>query len=108
MTRWEDPGSELGPFLEPGEAEALDEVARRLEAERPLPAPAFRGRLRRELVEGEKGRVAWRPRNVRRLALTYLASGLVLLGIAGAGLAGAGPFTAESDSPQAGSDVARR
>lgn len=65
----------------------------RLAADRPLPAPAFRGDLRRRLVTArEAGAVA--PRRVRALAASYALSGLALLAIALAGVAGGGPFAA--------------
>jgi hypothetical protein len=70
-------------------------TATRLQAERPIPAPAFRGRLRRHLLEQTRGG-AYRPSfggfSVRTLAAGYLGAGLILLVVAGVGLAGGGPF----------------
>jgi hypothetical protein len=84
---------DLEPGLEPAEAEPMVALATRLAAERPLPAPAFRGDLRRRLETArEAGAVA--PRRVRALATSYALSGLVLLAIAATGVAGGGPFAA--------------
>jgi hypothetical protein len=84
---------DLEPGLEPAEAKRMVELGTRLAADRPLPAPAFRGDLRRRLATArEAGAVA--PRRVRALAASYVLSGLVLLAIAAAGVAGGGPFAA--------------
>ncbi len=84
---------DLPPDLEPAERERMIALARRLDEERPLPAPGFRGELRRRLAGAEAaGAVA--PRRVRSLALSYALSGLLLLAVAAAGVAGGGPFAA--------------
>jgi hypothetical protein len=64
----------------------------RLRAERPVPAPTFRGDLRRRLVSTPRTRTAFGGFSVRVLAASYLGAGLILLAVAAAGLAGAGPF----------------
>jgi hypothetical protein len=68
----------------------------RLHAERPIPAPAFRGELRRRLDSGSRAaaRTSFGRFSARALAVSYLGAGLILLGVAAAGLAGAGPFGA--------------
>jgi hypothetical protein len=71
---------------------ALDETVRRLEAERPVPRPAYRGELRRRLM-AEAGRLP-QPTRVRRLILAYAGSGFCLLAVAAVGLAGVGPLAA--------------
>lgn len=78
---------------EPEHNPELDEITTRLEAERPIPRPAFRGDLRRHLVELTGSR---RPTPTRlRLAITaYAGSGTALLAVAAVGLAGVGPFGA--------------
>ena len=76
--------------IDPAERARLIRVARRLERERPLPNPTFRGELRRRLAFGaaQAGRVP----GLRRLALSCGASGLSLFAMVGAGVAGIGPF----------------
>lgn len=84
---------DLPPELEPVEAERMIEVGMRLSAARPLPDPNFRGELRRRLAGAEaSGAVA--PRRVRALAASYALTGLLLLAVAGVGVAGSGPFAA--------------
>jgi hypothetical protein len=91
-----DPDSirrDLPPELEPAEAEPMVELGLRLSAARPLPDPNFRGALRRRLAGAEaSGAVA--PRRVRALAASYALTGLLLLAVAGIGVAGSGPFAA--------------
>ncbi len=84
---------DLPPDLMPEEAERMLELALQLEAGRPLPAPGFRGELRRQLARVETGG-AVPSRRVRALALSYVLSGLLLLAVAAAGVAGGGPFAA--------------
>lgn len=67
-----------------------------LHSQRPVPAPAFRGDLRRRLISS-KGTTA--TTSALRISLGAqiagcLGAGLVLLAVAGIGLAGAGPFGA--------------
>ncbi len=76
---------ELGP-------EATDELillAQRLHDARPVPAPAFRGRLGRQLA-AQPPRFA--PARLRLLIATYAGSGLVLLVLGAVGASGHGPF----------------
>ncbi len=84
---------DLPPDLEGPVAESLVAMAMRLQAQRPNPAPSFRGDLRRRLLGKRSGRrhVAT-PRGARALAFSYAASGLALLAVAAIGLAGTGPF----------------
>ena len=79
------PDSDRDDILDP----ELAETARLLERSRPVPRPAFRGRLAREL----RGPSDDLPR-VRRLIAAYAGSGLLLLAVVAAGLAGAGPLGA--------------
>jgi hypothetical protein len=65
------------------------ELEARLRAERPLPSAAFRGDLRRALLDSPH---ASRPRRLRLLVTAYAGSGLALLLVAAVGLAGAGPL----------------
>lgn len=86
---------DLPPDLEPSEGETLAALGMRLREQVPTPAPGFRGELGRRLVRSgnrDHGLVA--PRLARMLAACYVGSGLLLLAIAAAGLAGAGPFSA--------------
>jgi hypothetical protein len=66
-------------------------LAERLQRSRPLPRPAFRGGLGRELaVHLER----FRGPRLRRLALVYALSGALLLGVAALSVAGVGPLAA--------------
>jgi hypothetical protein len=71
--------------------EHLDRIAARLEAERPIPRPAFRGELRRELTRTALRRPAAPPR-LRVMIASFAGSGIALLAIAAIGLAGGGPL----------------
>ena len=69
----------------------LEQLESRLRAERPVPAPGFRGELRRHLL-GQAERPA--PGRLRILIAAYGGSGALLLVVAAAGVAGAGPLSA--------------
>jgi hypothetical protein len=71
--------------------EDLDAIAERLRAERPVPAPGFRGDLRRQLVVSDRP-APIAPRRLRLLVGAYAGSGAVLMAIAAIGLAGVGPL----------------
>lgn len=71
----------------------LDDVAARLEAERPVPRAAFRGDLRRRLMARGRERQS-APARLRLAITAYAGSGTALLAVAAAGLAGIGPFGA--------------
>ena len=71
----------------------LIELAERLERERPLPAAAFRGDLRRRLVAG-RGPARSRPARLRVLIAGYATAGSVLLLAGVASVAGIGPLGA--------------
>jgi hypothetical protein len=81
---------ELRNDLEPHDADALVPLGERLLAQRTVPRAAFRGDLRRRLAGGS--RRAERPRLLWARVASSLASGLLLLAIAAAGVAGSGPF----------------
>ena len=72
--------------LEAGTPDELIRLAERLEAQRPLPAPGFRGDLRRHLL----ARAA--PRRLHARIAAFAGSGGALLALAFASAAGAGPF----------------
>jgi hypothetical protein len=93
MSRFEHHELDLGPDAQPGEAEALLELADRLERERPIPTTGFRGELRRRLLV----RVGSRPPRPQRLGAligAYTGSGVMLLVVAVLGIAGVGPLAA--------------
>lgn len=69
----------------------LDRMAARLAAGRPVPAPGFRGELRRRLMSTAGGVP---PRRLRRLIAAYATSGAVLLVVVAVGVAGVGPLAA--------------
>lgn len=86
---------ELPADLDDAEREMLVRVAMRLHGGRPTPALEFREGLRRELVGESRWRRSAgqaRPREARDLAAAYCAAGVLMLAVAAAGLAGAGPF----------------
>ena len=91
MTSPEMPDPERDEVLDPklgaAERKRLLETARVLERERPVPRPAFRGELARQLRARSTG-----PRRVRLLIGAYAGAGLVLLAVVAVGLAGAGPL----------------
>ena len=91
MTPAFDP-DELGLQTPPEERAELAVLARRLEADRPVPAPAFRGDLLRTLLA--RGPAAPRPRRLRLLIAGYACSGLVLLVLGASSVAGLGPLAA--------------
>jgi hypothetical protein len=68
----------------------LRPIAERLERERPIPRPAFRGELRRRLLVAPG-----QPRQrIRLLIGAYATSGLALLLVGALGVAGSGPLAA--------------
>jgi hypothetical protein len=70
-------------------------LAGRLSAERPVPAPGFRGDLRRSLVAAAASRAAGLSRPRRwAVALSTGAGGTGLLAVAALGVAGVGPLAA--------------
>jgi hypothetical protein len=64
------------------------ELAARLQAQRPLPAPAFRGRLRRALIAQTA------PRGLGARIAALAGSGGALLALVAASAAGFGPLGA--------------
>lgn len=81
------------PGLSAAERQELTLVAERLEHDRPLPAPAFRGSLRRHLFGPRQGSTSPAAR-FRLWAASYTAAGTLCLLVAAVGLAGIGPFAA--------------
>jgi hypothetical protein len=93
MTREADIRADLDPDLQAPEAASLLAVADRLDRERPVPRPSWRGDTGRYLTsELETTRHA-RPRRFRLLVAGYAGSGAVLLAVALIGVAGAGPLS---------------
>ncbi len=83
---------ELGIATPPHERAELKSIAQRLEADRPLPAPAFRGDLRRALLGS--GRALVRPAGLRAQIARYAFSGGLLLALGASSAAGVGPLGA--------------
>jgi hypothetical protein len=83
--------SDIRRDLEPGTPDDLVELAVRLERERPVPAAAFRGELRRRLL-GADARA--RPARLRLLIAGYAGTGSLLLLAGAASVAGVGPLGA--------------
>jgi hypothetical protein len=83
---------ELETSIHPDQRRVLYRVAERLERERPLPNPAFKGELRRKLAELGLAPRRWQPERLRLQVAAYLAAGLALLALAAIGLSGIGPF----------------
>ncbi|MDP2710966.1 MAG: hypothetical protein Q8O56_07085 [Solirubrobacteraceae bacterium] len=78
--------------LEPDAPEELIRLAERLQQERPVPAAAFRGDLRRRLLSS--GAQHSRPKRLRLLICAYASTGSALLLIGAASAAGVGPLGA--------------
>ena len=83
---------ELGQYVDPREAAAIDDLAQLLRDERPRPRPAVRAELRGRLSRLDARPSRWQPRRPARIALSYAGSGLLLLLVAAIGLAGIGPL----------------
>lgn len=81
---------ELGPKIEPAEMRRLNALLARLEHERPLPNPGFRGQLKRDLAISEAA--ASDLPLMRRLALSCGSLGTALLVLAAVGIVGVGPL----------------
>jgi hypothetical protein len=81
------PDDILDPKLRPTERRELMETARLLEEQRPVPRPAFRGKLARQLRADPGSNY-----RVRRLIAAYAGSGAVMLLVVAIGLAGFGPL----------------
>ncbi len=79
-----------------GDRESADsehpELVDRLKGERPIPDPAFRARLRHQLLTAPRGSSPLEAPDWESLAGTYAALGLLCLVVAALGLAGLGPF----------------
>ena len=83
---------ELRDDLEPHDGDELLSIGERLMASRPVPRAAFRGDLRRLLVDGSPAR-SRPPMLWARIGASF-AAGMLLLAVAGIGVGGAGPFAA--------------
>lgn len=84
-------GDELDDILDDASADdkGLDETAQALAHARPVPVPAFRGALGRLMLAVAIPRPV---RHLRAKALLLALCGALLLGLAGAGVAGSGPL----------------
>lgn len=76
--------------LEPGAPDELVSLAERLEGDRPVPTPAFRGELRRRLLFAPAAQP--RPTRLRLLIAGYGGAGGLLLLAGAASVAGIGPL----------------
>lgn len=83
---------DLPADLGDSERRELAAAGARLQAERPLPDPNFRGALRRRLLEQPARAPSLSLGRVKLLSASYGCFGVALLGIAAAGVAGGGPF----------------
>jgi hypothetical protein len=83
-----NPRRDLRDDLEPGIGDDLVRLAERLQTQRPLPAPAFRGRLRRHLIAQAA------PRGLGARIAAFAGSGAALLAVAAVSAAGLGPLGA--------------
>lgn len=80
---------EFDDILHPDDRAELEQIARMLESARPLPRPAFRGKLARHLGEAQ---AAPASRRLRVKVLSLGTTGLLLLAVAGLGVAHRGPL----------------
>ena len=78
--------------LEAGVSDDVIRLAERLQRERPVPAPRFRGDLRRRLLSGPSPHL--RPQRLRVLIAGYAGGGTALLLIGAASVLGVGPLGA--------------
>lgn len=85
-------GRDIRADLESGVPQELIRLASRLDRERPVPAAAFRGNLRRRLLAGRGPHR--RPRRLRLLIAGYAGAGCALLLIGAASAGGIGPLGA--------------
>lgn len=83
--------STLRDDLDPNVDDALVALGERLLADRPRPAPAFRGELGRRLTRLERGGRKLAPERIRSIIAGYALSGAALLVLAALGAAGIGP-----------------
>lgn len=84
---------ELRPYVNRDDAPLVDAAAERLREGRAVPRPAFRSELKARLVDLDRSAsTGWRPKRLKATVAAYGASGLVLMVIAAAGVAGTGPL----------------
>lgn len=91
MTDPRDISADLDPGLSAAERTELLAVGELLQRSRPAPRAAFRGELGRSLKTVE---APPRPPRLGLQIAAYSAAGCLLLAVAAAGVAGAGPFAA--------------
>jgi hypothetical protein len=82
---------ELDPTLPPEQRDDIVRLSERLEADRPIPSPGFRGNLRRRLL-GTSHQPSAATARFRLWAVSYTAAGTLCLVVTAIGLAGVGPF----------------
>jgi len=83
---------DIGADLEPGAPAELVRLGERLQQQRPLPAMAFRGDLRRRLMS--QGTVRSRPARLHAMIAATATGGALLLLVGALSAAGAGPLGA--------------
>jgi hypothetical protein len=75
------------PGISASERDQLERLAARLVTDRPVPRPAFRGEMRRQIATTEPVLPGLRLR-----VATYLATGVALLAVAALGVNDVGPL----------------
>lgn len=93
MTHESNLRADLEPGLMEPEVASLMPVAERLERERPVPRPSWRGDTGRYLTSEVETTGQPRPKRFRLLVAGYAGSGMLLLAVALVGVAGAGPLS---------------
>jgi hypothetical protein len=97
--RLADFDEDVDPEIRGRERRQLLSLSLRLSKERPVPRPGMRSAFRARLLGGGRRAAAESERamsigRVRTLVAGYAMAGTLLLVVAGAGVAGAGPFAA--------------
>jgi hypothetical protein len=82
------------PGIPADERERLERLASRLVGDRPVPRPAFRGDLRRQIARAPQAR------RLRLRVVGYLVSGVALLAIAALGVNDVGPLAPHPNAAQ--------
>lgn len=83
---------ELGAHADLAEAAGLDEIALRLERDRPMPRDGFRAQLRSRLAELEQAPKRTAVGRQRLLIASYALSGTACLVAGALSLSGSGPL----------------
>jgi hypothetical protein len=83
---------ELQPYVDQHESELIERVGQRLMEERPAPPARFEAELRSRLAALANTPGSMGPRRLALAVAVNVSAGFVLLAVAAAGLAGAGPL----------------